>query len=62
MEFQKFNSIAPNIVKALRDMTQSVDATGLEKTLTELIKIRVSQINGCAYCLQFHINLARKSG
>jgi AhpD family alkylhydroperoxidase len=36
--------------------------SGLDKQLTELIKIRVSQINGCAFCLQYHLNLARKLG
>ena len=35
---------------------------GLDKGLTELIKIRASQMNGCAFCLQFHLNLARKAG
>jgi AhpD family alkylhydroperoxidase len=30
--------------------------------LTELVKLRVSQINGCAFCLQFHVNVARKVG
>jgi AhpD family alkylhydroperoxidase len=29
--------------------------------LTELVKLRVSQINGCAFCLQLHLNLARKA-
>ncbi len=36
--------------------------SGLDKALTELIKIRASQINGCAFCVQFHLNLARKAG
>ena len=33
-----------------------------DKALAELIKIRVSQINGCAFCLQHHLNIARKLG
>ncbi len=62
MNFQEFELMAPSIVKTLRELSKAVDDSGLEKTLTELLKIRVSQINGCAFCLQFHITLARKAG
>jgi AhpD family alkylhydroperoxidase len=36
--------------------------SGLDKTLYELIKIRASQINGCAYCLDMHTKDLRKMG
>ena len=36
--------------------------SGLDKSLTELIKLRASQINGCAYCIQYHLNVARGVG
>lgn len=36
--------------------------SGLEPTLYELVKIRASQINGCAFCLDIHIKDARKAG
>lgn len=36
--------------------------SGLERSLYELIKIRASQINGCAYCLDMHTKDARKAG
>jgi AhpD family alkylhydroperoxidase len=39
-----------------------VDQSGLDAKLRELIKIRVSQINGCAYCLAMHTRDARKIG
>lgn len=39
---------------------KAVDDSGLEKRLTELVKLRVSQINHCAFCLQFHLNIARR--
>ena len=52
----------PGAVAALRQLTLAVDATGLDKALTELLKVRASQINGCAFCLQFHRNLARQNG
>ena len=34
--------------------------SGIEPDLFELIKIRASQINGCAFCMQYHLNDARK--
>jgi AhpD family alkylhydroperoxidase len=39
-----------------------VDQSGLERSLLELVKIRTSQINGCAFCLVMHTNEARKLG
>jgi AhpD family alkylhydroperoxidase len=39
-----------------------VDQSGLERSLVELVKIRTSQINGCAYCLVMHTAEARKLG
>ncbi len=57
-----YDDLAPAAVAALRALGKAVDDSGLEKTLTELIKIRASQINGCAFCIQFHLNMARKLG
>lgn len=62
MTFETFTSTAPAVVAALRALTKAVDDSGLEKPLTELLKVRVSQLNGCAFCLQFHLNLARRHG
>lgn len=39
-----------------------VNKSGLEKSLLELIKLRASQINGCAYCVDVHVADARKIG
>jgi AhpD family alkylhydroperoxidase len=39
-----------------------VEASGLERKLLDLVKIRASQINGCAYCIVMHTNDARKHG
>lgn len=47
---------------ALTALSRSVDESGLEKALTELVKVRASQMNGCAFCLQFHLSVARKHG
>lgn len=56
-----FQQIAPEVVASLRAIGKAVAGSGLEKEIVELLKIRVSQINGCAFCLQFHLNLAREA-
>lgn len=45
---------APAALKAWMACTNQVAASGLEKPLLELVKIRASQINGCANCLNMH--------
>ena len=57
-----FESSLPAAPVALRALGKAVDDSGLDKRLTELIKLRVSQINGCAYCIQYHLNQARHLG
>jgi AhpD family alkylhydroperoxidase len=59
---KQFTSAVPDIYAALGAISQATKASGLEASLVELVKIRASQINGCAYCLQFHVNMARKAG
>jgi AhpD family alkylhydroperoxidase len=49
-------------IKPLLDMSQKVAASGLEPNLLELVKLRASQINGCAFCLDMHARDARKLG
>jgi len=53
---------SPDAYKALAQFQAYVDQCGLERSLMELVKIRTSQINGCAYCLVMHTNDARKLG
>ena len=61
MEYAEFERIAPEARAALSALSKAVGDSGLDKGLTELIKIRASQVNGCAFCLQYHLNLARKA-
>ncbi|MDN5923594.1 MAG: carboxymuconolactone decarboxylase family protein [Xanthomonadales bacterium] len=49
-------------IKALQDLETHLHACGLEPSLLELIKMRASQINGCAYCLDMHSKDARAAG
>lgn len=53
---------SPDIFKAWFAYSEKVAACGLEKPLLELVKIRASQINGCANCLNMHTAEARKAG
>lgn len=59
---EEFYRVAPAARDALVALGKAVDESGLEKTLTELLKLRVSQINGCAFCVQFHLTIARRLG
>lgn len=59
-------SLNPNrdkdIIGAMRNLGDTVRRSGLEHPLLELIKIRVSQINGCGYCIDMHTKDARLAG
>src|SRR5699024_11065268 len=49
-------------IKPLRDLEAYLHGCGLEPALFELIKMRASQINGCAFCLDMHSKDARAAG
>jgi AhpD family alkylhydroperoxidase len=53
---------APELTKLLINFGTAVQQAGLEPKLMELVKIRASQINGCAICLKMHTHEARKNG
>jgi AhpD family alkylhydroperoxidase len=48
--------------KALAQFQAYVERSGLDRLLLDLVKIRASQINGCAFCLVMHTNDAREHG
>jgi len=54
--------IAPEGYKAMSGLQAYVTGSGLEPLLLELVKIRASQINGCAFCIAMHTKDARKLG
>jgi AhpD family alkylhydroperoxidase len=60
--WHEFGQIAPDAYAALTTLSQAIGASGLELDLVEMVKIRASQINGCAFCTQYHLNAARKHG
>lgn len=53
---------SPDAVKALMCLENYVTKCGLERSLLDLVKLRASQINGCAYCVDTHCAEARKNG
>lgn len=52
----------PEAYKAMVGLEQALAKSGLESSLLELIRLRASQINGCAFCVNMHANDARKAG
>jgi AhpD family alkylhydroperoxidase len=53
---------SPKAYQAMLALGQVADSCGLERSLLELVKMRASQINGCAYCLDMHSKDARALG
>jgi AhpD family alkylhydroperoxidase len=49
-----YRAASPNAVKAMMALDAAVNRTRLEPSLLELVRMRTSQINGCAYCLDMH--------
>ena len=56
------SKVSPAVYQAVAALQSYVDKSGLDPSLRELIKIRASQINGCAFCLAMHTRDARKLG
>ncbi|WP_042299661.1 carboxymuconolactone decarboxylase family protein [Paraburkholderia kururiensis] len=57
-----FYKASPNAVKAMRGLEERIARSSLEKPLAELVRLRASQINGCAFCVDMHTTDARKGG
>ena len=57
-----YKKVAPGAYQAMLALETYVHRSGLERSLLELVKTRVSQINGCAHCLDMHTKEARAAG
>jgi AhpD family alkylhydroperoxidase len=53
---------APKLMQAMLELEGKVSGSGLEKSLMGLVKVRASQINGCAFCINMHSKDAREHG
>jgi AhpD family alkylhydroperoxidase len=60
--YDTFQKTMPAAHAALLAMGKAADESGIDKTIVELVKLRVSQINNCAFCLQIHLNVSRRLG
>lgn len=57
-----YQKVSPGAVQAMYGLERYLKTTSLEPKLRELVKVRASQINGCAYCLDMHTKDARALG
>ncbi len=57
-----YGKAAPGSVQAMYKLGEFSEGSGLERPLLELVKTRVSQINGCAFCIDVHTKDARAAG
>ena len=61
-EYSDFQALAPDAYESVLALGGLAAKAGIEKPLLELIKLRASQINGCAFCVQHHILQAERLG
>jgi AhpD family alkylhydroperoxidase len=54
-EYTGFKALAPDVHEIVSALGQAAVKAGIDKQLLELVKLRASQINGCAFCVQYHI-------
>lgn len=55
-------NVSPGIIHAMLGLEKEVGKGGLDNKLLDLVRMRASQINGCAYCLDMHSKDARAAG
>jgi AhpD family alkylhydroperoxidase len=58
----KYWKTSPGVFKAMQALQEAVNSSGLEKKLIDLIYLRISQINGCAFCIDMHSKDLRAEG
>ena len=58
----RFKENAPDLYRSLLMLEKSINDSGIDRTISNLVKIRASQINGCAWCLDMHTKDALADG
>jgi AhpD family alkylhydroperoxidase len=61
-EYSDFQSLAPDAYETVAALGRIAAKAGVDQLLLELIKLRASQINGCAFCMQYHVLQAERLG
>ncbi|GGF29378.1 alkyl hydroperoxide reductase AhpD [Aliidongia dinghuensis] len=62
IDYARFRSLTERTAAALVSISAAVKESGLDPKIIELVKVRASQINGCAFCLHMHVAEARAIG
>jgi AhpD family alkylhydroperoxidase len=57
-----YSKIAPEVYRAMLGLEKTINSSGLEAILLDLVRLRVSQMNGCAYCIDMHSKDLRAMG
>ncbi|HEY0946304.1 MAG TPA: carboxymuconolactone decarboxylase family protein [Opitutaceae bacterium] len=57
-----YRKASPKAMAGMMALQQAANASGLEPSLIELVKLRASQLNGCAYCIDLHFREAKGKG
>ncbi len=55
----EYEKVAPEVMRAMLAVEEAARSSGLEPSLLELVKLRASYLNGCAYCVDMHTQDAR---
>ncbi|HSJ04426.1 MAG: carboxymuconolactone decarboxylase family protein [Verrucomicrobium sp.] len=58
----EYDKASPDVLRAMFALEMAVRKTGIEASLLDLVKLRASQINGCAYCIDLHVREALDKG
>jgi AhpD family alkylhydroperoxidase len=58
----RYREVAPEVFRALSGVSAHIAQSGLDPKLVELVNLRVSQVNGCAYCVHLHSKGLRAKG
>ncbi len=60
IDYKTFQETLPEMGTGMAAISHALRKSGIEPALLEMIKVRISQLNGCAFCIQYHLNDARK--
>ena len=60
IDYKAFQGIIPEMATGMAAISHALRKSGIEPEIIELLKVRASQINGCAFCVQYHLNDTRK--
>src|SRR4051794_3483835 len=62
LEWRDFQELAPEANAALLTLSQAAANHGFDKKMLELVKLRISQINACSFCVAWHVGAAERLG